>query len=59
LHNDLRRILSDYGFLGYPLRKSFPLVGFVEYHYDDLFQIVVSLPVELSQTFRFFKFVNP
>jgi len=59
LHNDMRRILTDYGFLGHCLQKSFPLVGFVEYSYDDVFQLVVADPIELSQALRFFKFLNP
>jgi len=59
LHNDLRRILTDYGFLGHSLLKSFPLVGFVECFYDDVFQFIVLEPLELSQAFRFFKFLNP
>jgi NADH:ubiquinone oxidoreductase subunit C len=59
LHNDLRRILTDYGFQGYPLCKDFPLSGFIELRYDDLFQSIFSEPVEFSQKFRFFKFDNP
>jgi NADH:ubiquinone oxidoreductase subunit C len=59
LHLDLRRILTDYGFQGHPFRKDFPLIGFVELRYDDLFQSIVIEPVELSQKFRFFKFENP
>jgi len=55
----MRRILTDYGFLGHCLQKSFPLVGFVEYSYDDVFQLVVADPIELSQALRFFKFLNP
>jgi len=58
-HKNLRRILTDYGFKGYPLRKDFPLIGFFELRYDDLYQSIFVEPVELSQLFRFFKFQNP
>ena len=59
LHNDLRRILNDYGFHGYPLRKDFPLIGYIELRYDDLLQAVCIELVEIAQSFRFFKFENP
>ena len=58
-HNDLRRILTDYGFLGYPFRKDFPLSGYVELRYDETNKYIVVEPLELSQEFRFFKFDNP
>jgi NADH-quinone oxidoreductase subunit C len=58
-HPNLRRILTDYGFRGYPLRKDFPLIGFIELRYDDLYKSVFVEPVELSQNIRFFKFQNP
>lgn len=45
LHNNLRRILTDYGFQGYPLRKDFPLIGFLELRYDDLYQSIVIEPL--------------
>ena len=58
-HPDMRRILTDYGFEGYPLRKDFPLTGFVEVRYDDEQKRVVYEPVRLSQEFRNFDFLSP
>jgi NADH-quinone oxidoreductase subunit C len=58
-HPDLRRILTDYGFEGYPLRKDFPLTGFVEVRYDDERKRVVYEPVKLAQAFRDFDFLSP
>ena len=58
-HPDLRRILTDYGFTGYPLRKDFPLTGFVEVRYDDEEKRVVYEPVKLVQDFRKFDFMSP
>jgi NADH-quinone oxidoreductase subunit C len=58
-HPDLRRILSDYGFEGHPLRKDFPLTGYVEVRYDDEQKRVVYEPVKLSQEFRNFDFLSP
>lgn len=55
-HHDLRRILTDYGFLGHPLRKDFPLTGFSEIRYDDTARRVVSEPVNLTQELRLFFF---
>jgi NADH-quinone oxidoreductase subunit C len=58
-HSDLRRLLTDYGFEGYPLRKDFPLTGFVEVRYDDAQGRVVYEPVRLTQEFRNFDFLSP
>lgn len=58
-HPDLRRILTDYGFEGYPLRKDFPLTGFVEVRYDDERKQVVYEPVTLQQEYRSFDFLSP
>ena len=58
-HPDLRRLLTDYGFEGFPLRKDFPLTGFVETRYDDAQGRVVYEPVKLNQEFRNFDFLSP
>ena len=58
-HPDLRRILTDYGFDGHPLRKDFPLTGYVELHYDEDQKRVVYEPVKLKQEFRSFDFLSP
>lgn len=58
-HADLRRILTDYGFEGHPLRKDFPTTGYVEVRYDDAAKRVVYEPVELKQEFRNFDFTSP
>ena len=59
LHKDLRRILTDYGFLGHPLLKQFPLIGFIELRYDDSIFNIIKEEVEMSQMYRFFRFMNP
>ena len=55
----MRRILTDYGFEGYPLRKDFPLSGYIELRYSEKKRRIVVEPIELSQEFRYFNFETP
>jgi NADH-quinone oxidoreductase subunit C len=58
-HPDLRKILTDYGFMGHPLRKDFPLSGFTDVFYDESRKLLSYEPVELAQSFRKFSFLSP
>lgn len=58
-NSDLRRLLTDYGFEGFPLRKDFPLTGYIEVRYDDELQSILYEPVELAQEFRVFNLTSP
>ena len=58
-HSDLRRILTDYGFEGYPLRKDFPLSGYTQVRYDEELKRVILEPLELTQEYRYFNFISP
>ena len=58
-HPDLRRILTDYGFSGFPLRKDFPLSGYKEIRYDDTLKLIVTENLRLAQEFRVFTYNNP
>ena len=58
-HPDLRRILTDYGFEGYPMRKDFPLSGYVEVRYSQKKKRIIVEPLELTQDFRYFNFETP
>jgi NADH-quinone oxidoreductase subunit C len=58
-HPDLRRLLTDYGFSGYPLRKDFPLTGYLELIYSDAVKNTIYSKVELTQEYRNYYFYNP
>jgi NADH-quinone oxidoreductase subunit C len=58
-HPDLRRLLTDYGFAGHPLRKDFPLSGYLELYYNDKLKRLQYQQLELSQEFRVFEFNSP
>jgi NADH:ubiquinone oxidoreductase subunit C len=58
-NEDLRRILTDYGFKGHPMRKDFPLIGYIEIRYDDVSKGIITEQAEITQGLRFFKFDNP
>merc|ERR1711948_125043 len=58
-HPDLRRVYTDYGFQGHPMRKDFPVTGYTEMRYDDSLRRIVYEPVEMAQELRKFDFLNP
>ena len=58
-HPNLKRVLTDYGFRGYPLRKDFPLTGFIEMRYNETQKRVISESIELDQEYRIFNFLSP
>jgi NADH:ubiquinone oxidoreductase subunit C len=58
-NEEIKRILTDYGFEGHPLRKDFPLSGYIEARFDESEKRVILEPIEMTQDFRFFEFANP
>jgi len=58
-HTNLRRILTDYVFKGHPLRKDFPLIGYIDIYYSEVLQGIALNAVEISQAFRYYEFENP
>jgi len=58
-HKDLRRILTDYGFENFPLRKDYPMFGYVELKYNDFLNKLTFVPTELAQEYRIFNFKSP
>lgn len=58
-HPDLRRILTDYGFVGHPFRKDFPLTGFFEVRYDEYKKLVIQEKIEFAQEFRVYSYISP
>lgn len=58
-HNNLRRILTDYGYKGHPLRKDFPLIGYIDLYYDEVLQGIALKAVEIPQVLRYYEFDNP
>lgn len=57
-HSDFRRILTDYGFLGFPLRKEFPLMGYIEIRYDDFMKIIIKEILSITQNYRLYEYTN-
>tara|TARA_R110001592_G_scaffold275133_3_gene542155 strand:- start:2441 stop:2641 length:201 start_codon:yes stop_codon:yes gene_type:complete len=58
-HPDLRRLLTDYGFEGFPFRKDFPQSGYIQVHYNDTKKYIIYKPVKMAQEYRLFNFSSP